>query len=94
MKKKDLDELVTIGDFEKGINELKGVILSLVNPQKDFLTPKEFAARTGQKYSSIVNKCNTGKLKAYQESPCSSWFIDVSEIDRIRKEADENKIED
>lgn len=90
MKKKDLDELVTIADFEKGINDLKGIILSAMNPQKDFLTPKEFSARTGIIYSTVIYKCNTGKLKAYQESPNSSWFIDATEIERIRKGAEEN----
>ena len=93
MKKKDLDELVTIGDLEKGINELRGLILSAINPQKDFLTPKEFSARTGMTYSTVVYKCTMGKLKAHQESPNSGWFIVATEIDRIRKGAEENNIE-
>jgi hypothetical protein len=93
MKKKDLDELVTVFDLEKGINELRGLILSAINPQKDFLTPKEFSARTGMNYSTVVYKCATGKLKAYQESPNSSWLIDATEIERIRKVANENKPE-
>lgn len=90
MKKKDLDELVTIADFEKGINDLKGIILSAMNPQKDFLSPKEFSARTGMNYSTVIYKCTTGKLKAFQESPNSSWLIDATEIERIRKGAEEN----
>lgn len=93
MKKKDLDELVTIGDLEKGINELRGLILSAINPQKDFLTPKEFSARTGMTYSTVVYKCTVGKLKAFQDSPNSSWFIDATEIVRFKKQADENQNE-
>jgi hypothetical protein len=93
MKKKDLDELVTVSDLEKGINELRGLILSAINPQKDFLTPKEFSARTGMNYSTVIYKCTMGKLKAFQESPNSSWLIDATEIERFRKQADENQNE-
>ena len=93
MKIEDLEELVTKGYLEKSISELKGLILSAINPQKDFLTPKEFSARTGQKYSTVVNKCTMGKLKAHQESPNGGWFIVATEIDRIRKGAEENNIE-
>ncbi len=93
MKKKDLDELVTIGDLEKGINELRSLILSAINPQKDFLSPKEFSARTGMNYSTVVYKCTMGKLKAFQESPNSSWLIDATEIERIRNGANENNSE-
>lgn len=92
MKKKDLDELVTLGDLEKGINELRNLILSALNPQKDFLSPKEFSAKTGMPYGTVVYKCKNGKLKAFQESPNSSWFIDATEIERFRKQADENNI--
>ena len=93
MKIEDLEELVTKGYLEKSISELKGLILSAINPQKDFLTPKEFSARTGMNYGTVVNKCTMGKLKAFQESPNSSWFIDATEIERFRKQADENKNE-
>ncbi len=90
MKIEDLEELVTKGYLDQRISELEGLILSAINPQKDFLTPKEFSARTGIQYSSVIYKCTKGKLKAIQESPNSSWFIDASEIERFRKQADEN----
>jgi len=90
MKIEDLEELVTKGYLDQRISELKGLILSAINPQKDFLTPKEFSARTGILYNSVIYKCNMGKLKAFQESPNSSWFIDATEIERFRKQSDEN----
>lgn len=94
MKKKDLDELITVSDLEKSINELRGIILNAINPKKDFLTPKEFSARTGMNYSTVIYKCSTGKLKAFQDSPNSSWLIDATEIERLRKIANENKMDE
>lgn len=90
MKIEDLEELVTKGYLDQRISELEGLILSAINPQKDFLTPKEFSARTGILYNSVIYKCTMGKLKAIQESQNSSWFIDATEIERFRKQADEN----
>jgi hypothetical protein len=90
MNKSDLNELVTKQDLENLKIELSGLILSKINPLKEFYTPKEFAGITGIPYSTIIYKCINGKLKAYQESPNCSWLIYATEIDRLKKEADEN----
>lgn len=90
MNKNDLNELVTKQDLENFKVEITELILSKVNPAKKFYTPKEFAGLTGMPYSTVVDKCTKGKIKAYQDEPNCSWHIDATEIDRYRKVADEN----
>lgn len=90
MKKTDFDQIATIADLVRLKNELKDIIFSAINPSKEFYTPKEFAYKVGMNYSTVIYKCAVGKLKAHQDSPNSSWFIDSSEIDRIRKRANDN----
>jgi hypothetical protein len=90
MNKNDLNELVTKQDLENFKVAITELILSKVNPAKQFYTPKEFKAVTGMPYSTVVDKCAKGKIKAYQESPKCSWLIYATEIERYIKEADEN----
>ncbi len=92
MYKEDYNQLVTKGDLQtsnqiliKAIKE----ILDSKNSHKEFLTSKEFAHSTGQKYSTIIYKCKCGLLKARQDAPGCTWFIHASEIDRFRNEATE-----
>jgi hypothetical protein len=58
--------------------------------QKEFYSPKEFVHLTGMKYSTVIYKCKMGKLKARQDDPSCSWQISASEVDRFKKEADQN----
>lgn len=58
--------------------------------QKEFLSPKEFSHITGIKYSTVVYRCTTGKLKARQESAKSSWQIFATEVERYKEEANQN----
>ena len=64
----------------------------LGNLQKEFYSPKEFSSITGIPYSTIVHRCNTGKLKAHQDDPGCSWQILVSELERYKSEANNNTI--
>lgn len=91
MNKDDLNELVTKKDLETLKKELKDIILDKVSPSKIFVSPKEFSAKTGIPYTSVIDKCYKGKLKAYQESPKGSWLINASEIDRLLNEANNNQ---
>lgn len=58
--------------------------------QKEFYSPKEFSHITGIPYSTVVYRCNVGKLKARQDDTNCSWQIFASEIDRYTTEANEN----
>jgi predicted transcriptional regulator len=90
MNKDDLNQLVTKQDLENFKVELSGLLLSKINPLKEFYTPKEFEHKTGIPYSTVIYKCTTGRLKAFQDSPNCSWLIYATELDRFKKEADEN----
>lgn len=90
MNRDDLNQLVTKQDLEKFKVELSGMLLSKINPLKEFYTPKEFAFKTGLCYSTVIYKCASGKLKAFQESPNCSWLIYASELDRFKDSANEN----
>jgi hypothetical protein len=90
MNQDDLNQLVTKQDLEKFKVELSGFLLSKIKPQKEFYTPKEFAQKTGLKYSTIIYKCATGKLKATQDSPNCTWLIFASELERFRNQAEGN----
>ena len=90
MNKDDLNQLVTKQDLENFKVELKGILLSKINPLKEFYTPKEFGFMVGIPYSTIIYKCTSGKLKAFQESPNCSWLIYATELDRFKNQADEN----
>ena len=94
MNKEDFNQIVTVRDLEafrkQIINDLKGMLFGKVREQKEFYTPKEFSYLTGIKYSTVVYHCTTGKLKARQDNPKSSWSIYASELERFKTEADEN----
>lgn len=96
MTKDELNHLVTVKDLEafhqRIVNDVKGLLFDKKNPQKEFYTPKEFAYSTGIKYSTVVYHCKTGKLKARQDSPNSSWQIYSSELERFRLEASQNTL--
>jgi hypothetical protein len=88
---------LTIGEFislnqhtiKEILKELPGQ-QSNRNKQKEFYSPKEFVHLTGMKYSTVIYRCKMGKLKARQDDPNCSWQISSSEIDRFKKEAEEN----
>lgn len=73
MNKEDLNQIVTLKDLEvlhqRIVNDVKGLLNDKRNPKKEFYTPKEFSYVTGMKYSTVVYRCNTGTLKARQDSP-------------------------
>ncbi len=94
MNKEQLGEIATVNDLklfkESLVGEIKEIIFFALHPQKEFYTPKEFASITGSKYSTIVDHCKKGKLKARQSAPNSTWFIYVSEVERYKQEANDN----
>jgi hypothetical protein len=90
----DKNSIATVQDLnvfcENIKNHFSDVIKSKINPLKEFYTPKEFGAKIGKPYSTVVYMCKTGKLKAVQQSPNSSWLIHSSELERLIKEANAN----
>ncbi len=90
----DKNNIATVQDLnvfcENIKNHFSDVIKSKINPLKEFYTPKEFGAKIGKPYSTVVYMCKTGKLKAVQQSPNSSWLIHSSEFERLIKEAKAN----
>ena len=89
---KELNEIATKQDLEEVKTQLVGILLHLskINPIKEFYSPKEFAQKTSIPYSTVVYKCSTGKLKAFQESPNGSWLIYASELERMKQLAFDN----
>ena len=87
------EDIVTVKDLEtlrQGIfNDVKDLLDKKKSP-KEFYSPKEFAAATGIKYSTVVYRCKVGKLKATQENINCSWLIDASEVERLKEEANKN----
>jgi hypothetical protein len=87
-------DILTVQDLmnfgEKFKKDIGGLIQAKINPLRDFFTPKEFGARIGRPYSTVVYMCKTGKLKAFQESPNCSWLIHSSELERFVKAAEAN----
>ena len=83
---------LTVEELERLIGSaIKNISLSSNSQlQKEFYSPKEFSFITGVKYSTVVYRCNIGKLKARQESAKSSWQIFASEVDRYREESNQN----
>jgi hypothetical protein len=91
MDKNSIATVQDLEDFSENIkNHFSDVIKSKINPLKEFFAPKEFGAKIGKPYSTVVYMCKTGKLKAVQESPNSSWLIHSSELERLVKAATEN----
>lgn len=83
---------LTVEEFEKLIGAALKDINSSGNSQlqKQFYSPKEFAHVTGIKYSTVVYRCATGKLKARQETAKSSWQIFATEVERYKEESNQN----
>jgi len=96
MNKEDLNQIATLKDLEtfreKIVGDLKEIFYAKVNPQKEFYSPKEFSYLTGIPYSTIVYRCKVGKLKARQDDPNCSWQIFATELERFKREADENTL--
>ncbi len=93
MNTEDLKQILTIKhqiDSENRIIKCISDALRKFRPQKEFLSPKEFSAITGMKYSTVVYKCVNGRIKANQESPNSTWRILASEIERLKEDAENN----
>jgi hypothetical protein len=86
----DLNQLATKQDLENLKVEILAKLLSKINPIKEFLTPKEFAGKTGIPYSTVIYKCKIGKLKAFQDGPNCGWLIYATELERFKNEAIEN----
>ena len=93
MTTEDLNQIVTRRDLEalynRLITDISRVVSNSLNT-KEFYSPKEFSETTGMKYSTVINYCNTGKLKARQDRPGGTWSIHVSGVERFAYEADEN----
>ena len=92
MLKADLNQLVTIGDLEDFYRKIRSDLQQIMSKQllgKKFYTPKEFCHITGQKYSTVIHKCKTGKLRSRQDDAGCSWQIFASEIERYEKEAED-----
>lgn len=91
--KDDFNQFPTLKDLEilhrRIINDVK-VLLDNRNPNKEFYSPKEFCAKTGLKYSTVIAKCKMGLLKARQDAPNSCWQIHSSAIEKYKKEATED----
>ena len=87
--KADFNQIPTISDlkiFEQNI--LKGIKEIFNNKeQKEFYSPKEFCHLTGQKYSTVLNKCKRGLIKGRQDAPNCTWQIHSSALDKYKKEA-------
>jgi hypothetical protein len=83
---------LTVGELEKLITSAMKNNNTSGNSQlqKQFYSPKEFAFITGYKYSTVVYRCTSGKLKARQETPKSSWQICATEVERYKEESNQN----
>jgi excisionase family DNA binding protein len=57
---------------------------------KQFYTIQEFAQLTGLKRTTITNYCMEGILKATQVTDGGKWMIYRTEVDRLKKQAQEN----
>jgi len=90
MKEEDLKQLATREDIENlRYKLLKGIedLLKGKSSQKEFLSPKEFVFLTGEKYSTVIRKCKTGRLNARQDFPKAAWQIQASELKRYENES-------
>jgi hypothetical protein len=94
MTKEQLAQLVTVGDLHSLKTELIDRICTVLKNQsiQEFYSPKEFAAISGLKYSTVVNYCATCKLAATQTTAKGGWLIHRSEVDRLISESMANKI--
>lgn len=93
MNKNDINNLATIKDLEIFYQRIINSISDLFEKNKkkrEFFSPKEFSEITGMKYSTVVYRCKTGKLKARQDNPNSAWQIFSSEIERYLNECNQN----
>ena len=91
-------ELLTkyeFGAFEarmrKMFSDLKADLQEALVEKKDFYTIKDFAEKTGQKYTTVRMQCSRGKLKAFQDQVGGTWLIDACELQRLREEAARNE---
>ena len=92
MTKEDLNQLVTIQDLNNLYFKIKADILELINQnKKEFYTPKEFSKITGIPHRTILNYCNSGKIKALQKVVGGAWVIHYTELENFTKEAEQNK---
>ena len=87
-------DIATVQDLinleDKLMKGLSGLIKKQMHPLKLFYTTKEWMGITGKKYQTIVDHCQKGKLKAYQESPNGTWLIHGTELERLEKAAEAN----
>lgn len=93
MNRSDINELVTkkdLNDFGEKMLDKITLIIKKSSPAKEFISPKEFSAKTGIPYSTVIFRCKTGKLSARQENPNSTWQISMKELERFNNEAREN----
>ena len=58
--------------------------------KKNFYSAKEFGFLTGTPYSTVVSRCKNFELKSRQEKPGSNWYIEATELDRYKNEANDN----
>jgi hypothetical protein len=74
--------------IEKRLDSIDNKVEKFIGKNdKQFYSPKEFEELTGKPYSTILENCKVGKIKARQDSPNSRWYIHRSELERYISEA-------
>jgi transcriptional antiterminator len=92
MTRAGLDQLATVQDLHNLYRKISDDIRALMEQnKKEFCTPKEFSEKTGIKHRTILNYCNSGKIKATQKVAGGSWTIHYSELERFISDAEENR---
>ena len=92
MRTDDLMEIVTKKDLYEFRIAIEDSIKRMLDSkdQPVFYSPRRFAELTGMPYSTVIQYCLRGTLKARQDRPGTSWQIDISELKRYKKEAINN----
>lgn len=89
----DFTQIVTKRDlyeFRIAIEESFRKMLEDSKEKQKFYSPRQFSEITNIPYSTVVQHCNSGLLKARQDRPGSSWQIDSCELHRYKEEATKN----
>lgn len=92
MTREELNKLVTMEDLNNFYHRIKADIMALMEQnKKEFYTPKEFSQKTGLPHRTILNYCNSGRIKALQKVVGGAWLIHYTELENFIKEANNNK---
>ena len=93
MTRVDLHALAAVNDLEDYHQRTVSAITDIIYKAniKEFYTPLEFSKVTAIKYTTVINFCHKGQLKATQVVASGSWIIHRDEVDRLIQQAGENK---